>query len=101
MSDFQRELDRLHVHLEFKHLKASWAKAEILLGFMSASTGLLCGIYAVLRFDRDQPWVLLIASVLLQSLGGYLVLAGHRSHLYQSHNKLAAWITLRLANHDK
>ncbi|OWK40927.1 hypothetical protein FRUB_04819 [Fimbriiglobus ruber] len=33
----------------------------------------------------------------LISLGGYLALAGHRSHLYQSNNRLAAYLAGRIA----
>jgi hypothetical protein len=43
-----------------------------------------------------EAWPLLAASVLLQTLGGYLALAGHRSHLYQSQNKLAAYLAAQL-----
>ena len=31
-----------------------------------------------------------LVPALLMTLGGYLALAGHRSHLYQSNNRLAA-----------
>ena len=33
-----------------------------------------------------------MATVVLFVLGGYLAMAGNRSHLYQSNNLLAAWI---------
>jgi hypothetical protein len=41
-------------------------------------------------------WTMLTASLLLQTLGGYLALAGHRSHVYQSQNKLIIWLATRV-----
>lgn len=95
MSDIQAELERLHQQLHLRRLNPAWAKAEILLGLASVSTGHLCSIYGILHFSPTGSWGLLIGSVLLQTLGGYLALAGHRSHLYQSQNKLAAWLASR------
>jgi hypothetical protein len=94
------QLDRLHVDLRLKRLNPIWAKAEILLGLIAASSGLLIGIYGVVRSDGESNWLLLVASVLLQTLGTYLALAGHRSHLYQSQNKLAAWLATQISNRD-
>lgn len=95
MRDLQRELDRLHLHLKWKRLNPIWAKLEIVFGLLAASSGLLCGIYGIVRAGHDPSWGLLIASIALQTLGTYLALAGHRSHLYQSQNKLAAWLALQ------
>jgi hypothetical protein len=83
---------RLHEDLGLKRLHPGWAKIEILLGLAAVSTGHLCGIYAIVQAGGATYWGLIAACVLLQTLGGYLTLAGHRSHLYQSNNKLAAWL---------
>ena len=81
-------LDRLHRDLGLKRLNPLWAKLEILLGLFAASAGLV----GALAMDptANRPPVVWLGPVLLATLGGYLALAGHRSHLYQSNNRLAA-----------
>jgi hypothetical protein len=93
--DFRATLEQLHTELRLKRLSPLWAKLEILLGLVAASTGLLLGIHATSRPAADILWPLAAASLLLQTLGLYLALAGHRSHLYQSQNKLIAWLASR------
>ena len=66
-----------------------------MLGLLAASSGLLIGVHAVARPPAEIIWPLAAASAGLQTLGGYLALAGHRSHLYQSQNKLIAWLATR------
>jgi len=39
--------------------------------------------------------------VILFALGGYLALAGHRSHLYQSNNRLAAYLAAQIRSHTR
>ncbi len=94
-ADIRAEFQRLHDELGWKRLSPLWAKLEIALGLAAASTGLLIGVYAVARPAADVIWPLAAASLLLQTLGGYLTLAGHRSHLYQSQTKLIAWLASR------
>ncbi len=96
-ADIRAEFQRLHDELGWKRLSPLWAKLEIVLGLLAASTGLLLGIHAVSRPPADILWPLAAASIALQTLGGYLTLAGHRSHLYQSQNKLIAWLAARRA----
>ena len=48
------------------------------------------------RPAADFSWELLLAALALVVLGGYLALAGHRSHLYQSQNELTAYLTEEL-----
>lgn len=84
--------NRLYEELGLKRLSPAWAKAEILLGLAAVSAGHLCGVYSIVHLSGQQFWVFVTASLLLQSLGGYLGLAGHRSHVYQSQNKLAVWL---------
>jgi hypothetical protein len=85
-------LARLHRDLGLKPLNPLWAKAEILIGLFVVATGLVVGM----RLATDpaaaaSEWIWL-GPVLLITLGGYLALAGHRSHLYQSNNRLAAYL---------
>jgi hypothetical protein len=70
--------DELHRRLGYRKLSRGWAKAEILLGLCAAGAGMLLGI-AVPGFGWEP-----LAALALFVLGGYLALAGHRSHLYQS-----------------
>ncbi len=86
MTDPHEMLDRLHADLGWKRLRAGWAKAEIFLGLFVAATGIL---FIARPFS---PIDLAGTGVLLFMLGGYLAMAGHRSHLYQSNNALAAWL---------
>ena len=99
MSDLRDMLDRLHADLGWKRLRAGWAKAEIFLGLFVAAVGIHLMI--------AQPSVPLGGAVSLDlgaigilvfMLGGYLAMAGHRSHLYQSNNALAAWLASVLSH---
>lgn len=83
-------LDRLHRDLGFRRLRPWWAKSEIVIGLAAAAAGLVFGCRAANRTDPDP--VELGALVALVTFGGYLALAGHRSHLYQSNNRLAAYL---------
>ena len=83
-------LDRLHRDLGLKRLNPLWAKLEILFGLLAVAIGLVCAAkFAVMLQEQVPEWAWL-GPVLLIVLGGYLALAGHRSHLYQSNNRLAA-----------
>jgi hypothetical protein len=88
---------RIHEDLGLKRLSPVWAKVEILLGLAAVSAGLLCGVSAVVHSSGSAFWLLAAASVALQTLGGYLAMAGHRSHLYQSHNMLAGWLANQIS----
>jgi hypothetical protein len=76
----------------------AWAKAEILLGLTAAG----CGIVGTRSLPGDVPWLIAPGtcglSVALIALGGYLALAGHRSHLYRSQARLAAYLLARGAD---
>jgi protein-S-isoprenylcysteine O-methyltransferase Ste14 len=77
--------DELRQRLGYRRLSRGWAKVEILLGLFAAGAGLLLGQFAV---SRPEPeWGFGAAGLVLFVLGGYLTLAGHRSHLYQSANE--------------
>jgi hypothetical protein len=77
-------VERLHRDLGLKRLNRTWAKAEIVLGLVGVAAGLLAAFetYAAPRAERTAAGP--AAFVALTVLGGYLALAGHRSHLYQS-----------------
>ena len=83
-------LDRLHRDLRLKRLNPLWAKAEILIGLFAVACGLVGGMKLAVRPDAEVPDWAWLGPILLVTFGGYLALAGHRSHLYQSNNRLAA-----------
>lgn len=83
-------LDRLHRDLKLKPLNPVWAKVEILLGLFAVAAGLVAAVRLAARPEAEVPEWAWLGPVLLVTLGGYLALAGHRSHLYQSNNRLVA-----------
>ncbi len=84
-------LDRLHRELGFKRLNPLWAKFEILFGLFAVSLSVFGGLYVATRpADATGPAWVWAGFVVTFTFGGYLALAGHRSHLYQSNNRLAA-----------
>src|SRR4029453_554626 len=91
---------RLYKDLGFQRHHPAWAKVEIFFGLAAVSAGHLCGVYAIVHLEAALFWAMIAASLLLQSLGGYLALAGHRSHVYQSNNKLTAWLAAQFAQRD-
>ncbi len=99
--DKDKALSHLRQALGHQPLTRPWAKAEILLGLFTAGLGLFLGDWAFGR-PGETPWLLAAAGLLLFVLGGYLALAGHRSHLYQSNNELAAYLAeeIRSARHS-
>ena len=92
-------LDRLHRELGLKRLNPLWAKAEIVLGLFAAAAGLVGGMPLAVRPEGELPPWTWLAPVFLVTLGGYLALAGHRSHLYQSSNRLAAHLAVLIRKH--
>jgi CHASE2 domain-containing sensor protein len=91
MANTADQLSRLHAALGHKRLNRAWAKGEIVLGLFAAGVGMLLGEWAVSR-PAELEWGGAAASVFLFVLGGYLALAGSRSHLYQSNNELTAFL---------
>ncbi len=83
-------VDRLLRDTGHRPLSKLWAKIEILFGLLAAGGGLLLGFWTVMF--RESDTVLVFASLILFALGGYLALAGSRSHMYQSNNRLAAYL---------
>lgn len=88
----QEQLELLHRELGLKRLNPIWAKIEIVLGLGAASCGVLVGVATVVQSTHQLPLTECGISLTLQVLGWYLALAGHRSHLYQSQNRLTAYL---------
>jgi hypothetical protein len=88
----------LHARLGYKPLSRTWAKAEILLGLTAFGVGVLLGQWALSRPAAEIVWEFAAGALVLIVLGGYLALAGHRSHLYQSGNERTA---LLLEEHSR
>ncbi len=91
-------LDRLHRDLGLKRLNPLWAKLEILLGLFAVGSGIVGAM--MLSNTANQPVWTWLGPALLVTLGGYLALAGHRSHLYQSNNRLAAHLADLIRSHQ-
>ena len=81
-NDFREQL----VTLDAK-LGRGWAKTEILLGLLSTAAGLLIGTTQGIGVHAEGNWLVTAASLALFILGGYLAMAGHRSHLYRWNNR--------------
>jgi hypothetical protein len=92
MNSEKRQSDQLLVHLGYKPLGRTWAKLEIVLGLLAVGVGLFLGDWVLSRPTPDFDWLLTTAALFLFILGGYLALAGHRSHLYQSANETTAYL---------
>src|SRR5262245_16096029 len=85
MIDRESALARLRADLGLRRLSPVWAKLEIALGLSAVAAGIW--------FIATVADVLgLVGAVVLFVLGGYLAMAGHRSHVYQSNNLLAAYL---------
>jgi hypothetical protein len=89
--DKERALARLHLSLGLERLNPLWAKLEIVLGLFAAGIELFLGNGAG-NPSGEMSWTRLAAGLCLFVLGSYLTLAGHRSHLHQSNNQLAAYL---------
>jgi hypothetical protein len=98
MTENDQRVARLHQQLGHKPLNRTWAKLEILLGLAAAGLGLLLGVWALTRPADAIRWESVAAALALLVLGGYLALAGHRSHLYQSANELTAYLAELIQN---
>ena len=89
--------EELHRRLGYRKLSRGWAKVEIFLGLLAAGTGMLLGGYSL----SNLVWEQIAASLTLFVLGGYLALAGNRSHLYQSAGEQLALLVEEIRKLDK
>jgi hypothetical protein len=92
MTDHKQAHADLLARLGYKPLNRAWAKLEILLGLTAAGAGLLLGDWTVSHAEPELVPRAIFAALTLFTFGGYLTLAGHRSHLYQSNNALTAFV---------
>ncbi len=101
MANKQQTLSELYESLGYKRLNRTWAKLEILLGLSAAGTGLLLGDWAFSRDGVQVEWMPAATGLSLFVFGGYLAMAGHRSHLYQSSNEQTAYLAEILHSHER
>lgn len=92
MTEIEQALTELHCALGMKELNPLWAKAEIFLGLAAAAIGLMVAVRFLAFASNETDWLPILMSTALMVFGVYLAMAGHRSHLYQSNNKLAAYL---------
>jgi hypothetical protein len=92
MVNKQQALSELHASLGYKRLNRTWAKLEILFGLLAVGAGSLLDGYWLVRAEPMTTWLFPAAGLTLFMLGGYLAMAGHRSHLYQSANERTAYL---------
>jgi hypothetical protein len=90
--------DEMLARLGYKPLNRTLAKLEIVLGLLAAGIGLFLGQWVCSRPVAEFDWLNASFALLLFVLGGYLTLAGHRSHLYQSANETTAYLLQELQN---
>src|SRR4051794_6594101 len=93
-------LDRLHVDLGLKRLNPAFAKFEVFGGLFAVAAGVLMMLVWAGRIQGDMPAIFAVGGAMLFVLGGYLAMAGHRSHLYQSNNQLAAHLANEIRKHS-
>jgi hypothetical protein len=98
--DRESSLARLHTDLCLKRLNPVWAKIEIFGGLFAVAAGVLMMTLWAVRPSGEVPAVLALGGVGLFVLGGYLAMAGHRSHLYQSNNLMAAYLADEIRKHS-
>ena len=90
------DLAQLHKDLNHQWLNPWWAKFEIVLGLTGIAAafiaGLEIGFQRATHPENKVHWGMWLGPAVIFILGSYLTLAGHRSHLYQSNNRLAAYL---------
>jgi hypothetical protein len=98
----RESLDRLHRDLGLSPLSHWWGRAEIFLGLLAMGGSLVLMLalaveviqqaVAKVPFVTSIPLAPAVGAAVLFALGGYLALAGHRRHLYESNNRLTAYL---------
>jgi hypothetical protein len=97
--------------LGLKPLNKVWAKAEIFIGLACVYVGIL-GVSAPSQSFLNRPFgwtppsqletlVGFLIPLLFFVLGGYLAMAGHRSHIYQSNNLLTAFLAEEIRKKER
>lgn len=95
----QVDVNQVLAKVGFKRLNKPLAKLEIVFGLLAVAAGLLVSQWTLFKMS-EPDWTWLAGGVLLFVFGGYLALAGHRSHLYQSNNLLTALVLQELARNQ-
>ena len=101
-SQSRESLSQLYRDLGFKPLNHWWGRGEMLIGLLVMGTSLFFMLYlavevvvfAVQKGTGVEGLLLLpaAAAAALFALGGYLTLVGHRRHLYESNDRLTAYL---------
>jgi hypothetical protein len=93
MAKKDKVLAQLRKALGHRPLTRPWAAAEMLVGLAAVGLGILLDLWVVGRQgEATSTWSGAAAALVLFVCGGYLALAGHRSHLFQSHHELADYL---------
>ena len=93
-----KRINELLKPLGLKPLNKIWAKIEIFLGLSCVFFSLVVvfspnpDVKPFGTLPREGGLVGLLTGLALFVLGGYLAMAGHRSHSYQSNNQLTAFL---------
>jgi hypothetical protein len=74
------------------------AKVEIFVGLAAAGAGILLGDWVMGHPTAEIDWGLAAGALGLFVLGGYLTLAGHRSHIYRSNIELETRLVERFSS---
>ena len=95
-------LDRLYRDLGFQSLSHWWGRAEILAGLLGVGLSVCLMLFlAVEALHGAGPKDAIadrflngtaVGAIFLFALGGYLALVGHRRHLYESNDRLTAYL---------
>jgi hypothetical protein len=95
-------LDRLYRDLGFQPLSHWWGRGEMLAGLLAMGVSVCLMLFlAVEALQGAGPKDAIadrflnataVAAVFLFALGGYLTLVGHRRHLYESNDRLTAYL---------
>jgi len=83
VTEFAESLAEVYRLLSRRPPSLWWSKAEIVLGLAAVSIGL--------TFFEAQEYATTLGPALM-TLGGYLALAGHRSHVYDAMTRQTAVI---------
>src|SRR5262245_9239750 len=82
MDSRERMLAEIEARRRGARFIRQWAKFEIFLGLFGVGAGVLLGLFAMRSAAVD--FFLAGGALAMMVLGGYLAMAGQRSHLYQS-----------------
>jgi hypothetical protein len=103
-------LDRLYRDLGFQPLSHWWGRGEMIIGLLCVGASVCLMLFLAVetlqgltpkdtvadRFFNGTA----VAAVCLFALGGYLTLMGHRRHLYESSDRLTAYLAELVRGHS-